>query len=68
MKNSIRKLRKTLVFVEERDQQSDYCDAQWGERPNSIRRCNLSVIDICPYLSFSFVLPNVWVFKHVLYM
>ncbi len=44
------------------------CDALWGERPNSIRGCNLSVVDICPYVSFSFVLPNAWIFKHALYM
>ncbi len=45
-----------------------YCDALWGERLNSIRGCNLAVIDFCPYLSFSFVLPNAWLFKYVLYM
>ncbi len=43
-------------------------DAVCGESPNSIRGCNISVIDICLYLSFSFVLSNAWVFKHVVHM
>jgi len=68
MSDQIPRLRKVFAQNCALFENKKYCDALWGERPNSICGCNLAVIDICPYLSFSFVLLNAWVFKYVIYM
>jgi hypothetical protein len=68
LSDQIPRLRKVFAQNCALFENKKYCDALCEERPNSICGSNLSVIDICPYLSFSFILPNAWVFKYVLYM